>query len=120
MGVQADSVHQDGHSRENLDLEEGDPGLDMLAGGVAKQGQRYKRCALCEQDLKGLWLECSCGSQSHVDCLAHHFLEASHVLLAIQQRSCVTWFSSFDDFNRHRSDSCSLAKQAVKCRILQA
>lgn len=44
------------------------------AKGIRPPGG-YKLCVLCEQPLTSHWLACSCGSQSHPDCLANHFLE---------------------------------------------
>ncbi len=52
-------------------------GIEPALTEEMKRGQRFKRCALCEQDLKGLWLECTCSCRTHVDCLAHHFLEVA-------------------------------------------
>ena len=70
-------------SENELELEVGAYGTDLPAAEVVGKVKRFKRCVLCEQDLTGLWLECSCGSQSHVDCLAHHFMEASHLHLTL-------------------------------------
>ena len=97
---------------EDSDWEEA--GQQLLAVEGEKRVQRFRRCALCEQDLKGLWLECSCGSQSHVDCLAHHFLEASFLPLTLL--ACKSW--SLDSYRRWAFNLMALMEKQLSSPLL--